>query len=59
MDEKSLMWVEIQAQTVELGCQIFLVTTYQKGEKYTKQPQNIPKGNKIYHLMTTKYAKGP
>jgi hypothetical protein len=45
MDEKSLMWVEIQAQTVELGCQICQLTnTYQKGKK-------------VYQT-TTKYTKG-
>jgi hypothetical protein len=26
----------------EQGCQIFLGTTYQNGEKYTKGPQNLP-----------------
>jgi hypothetical protein len=30
------------------GCQIFLGTTYQNGKKYTKSPQNIPNGPKIY-----------
>jgi hypothetical protein len=30
------------------GCQIFLGVTYQKGGNYTKLPQNIPNGNKIY-----------
>jgi hypothetical protein len=32
------------------GCQMFLGTTYQYGEKYTKWPQLAPKGHKIYHL---------
>jgi hypothetical protein len=32
------------------GCQIFFGTTYQNGEKYTKQPQNVPNGHKIYHM---------
>jgi hypothetical protein len=41
------------------GCQIFLGTTYQNGEKctklpkYTKWTQNIPNGHKIY-LMAVK-----
>jgi hypothetical protein len=30
------------------GCQIFLATTYQNGEKCTKLPQNIPNGHKIF-----------
>jgi hypothetical protein len=37
------------------GCQIFLGTTYQNGEKYTKWPQNVPNGYRhtyiIYHLV--------
>jgi hypothetical protein len=40
------------------GCQIFLGTRYQNGEKYTKWPQNIPNDLKIYQ-MTTKYTKWP
>jgi hypothetical protein len=28
---------------LRLGCQIFLGTTYQNGEKYTKGSQNLPK----------------
>jgi hypothetical protein len=32
------------------GCQIFLGTTHQKGKKYTKEPQNIPNGHKIYRM---------
>jgi hypothetical protein len=30
------------------GCQIFLDTKYQNGEKYTKWPQNIPNSHKIF-----------
>jgi hypothetical protein len=30
------------------GCQIFLSTTYQNREMYTKLPQNIPNVNKVY-----------
>jgi hypothetical protein len=29
------------------GCQIFLDTMHQKGEKYTKWPQTIPNGHKL------------
>jgi hypothetical protein len=32
------------------GCQIFLGPKYQKGEKYTKLPQNIPNGYKIFPM---------
>jgi hypothetical protein len=38
------------------GCQIFLGTTYQHGEKYTKLPQNVPNGHKKYQ-MAVKYSK--
>jgi hypothetical protein len=38
------------------GCQIFLGTTYQNENKYTKTRTNIPNRNKIYQ-MATKYAK--
>jgi hypothetical protein len=31
-------------------CQIFLDPKYQNGEKYTKLPQNIPNGNKIFPM---------
>jgi hypothetical protein len=30
------------------GCQIFLGTTYQNGEKLTKWPQNIPIRHETY-----------
>jgi hypothetical protein len=32
------------------GCQIFLGPKYQNGDKYTKLPQNIPNGHKIFPL---------
>jgi hypothetical protein len=32
---------------VHQGCQIFLGTKYQNGEKYTKLPQTIPNVHKI------------
>jgi hypothetical protein len=32
------------------GCQMFLGTTYQNGEKCTKWPQDIPNGHKIYQM---------
>jgi hypothetical protein len=44
--------------SLEQGCQIFLGATYQKGEKYTKLPQNIPNYLKIYQV-TSKYTKLP
>jgi hypothetical protein len=34
----------------EQGCQIFLGTVYQNGEKYSKLPQNIPDVHKIYQM---------
>jgi hypothetical protein len=40
------------------GRQIFLDTTYQNGEKYTKRPQNIPNGHKVYQI-SIKYYKCP
>jgi hypothetical protein len=46
------------------GCQIFLGTNYQNGEKYTKRPQNIPNGHNIpisnghkIDQMVAKYTK--
>jgi hypothetical protein len=32
------------------GCQIFRGAKYQNGEKYTKLPQNITNGHKIYQM---------
>jgi hypothetical protein len=32
------------------GCQIFLGTIHQNGEKYTKLPQNIPNVHKINQI---------
>jgi hypothetical protein len=32
------------------GCQIFLGPEYQNGENYTKLPQNIPNGHKIFPM---------
>jgi hypothetical protein len=40
------------------GCQMFLGTIYQNGKKYTKRPQNVPTGHKIYH-SAVKYTKWP
>jgi hypothetical protein len=40
----------------EQGCQIFLGTIYQSGEKYTKMAIKLPKVHKIY-LMIIKYSK--
>jgi hypothetical protein len=46
------------------GCQIFIGPKYQSGEKYTKLPQNIPNGHKIFPMavkyvdqMVIKYTK--
>jgi hypothetical protein len=41
---------------VHQGCQIYLGTTYQNEEKFTKIAQNIPNYNKI-PKMATKYTK--
>jgi hypothetical protein len=32
------------------GCQIFLGPKYQKGEKYTNLPQNVPNGHKLFPM---------
>jgi hypothetical protein len=40
------------------GCQIYLGTTYQNGEKFTKLPQNITNGHKTYQTVV-KYSKLP
>jgi hypothetical protein len=47
---------DMDRQTQEQGCHIFLRTTYQSVEKYTKWPQNIPNSHKMSQ-MTTKYPK--
>jgi anionic cell wall polymer biosynthesis LytR-Cps2A-Psr (LCP) family protein len=39
-------------------CQIFHVASYQKVEKITKSPQNIPNGHETYQ-MVLKYSKRP
>jgi hypothetical protein len=39
----------IEATFVQ-GCQIFLGTKYQNGEKYTKLPQNKTNGHKIFQM---------
>jgi hypothetical protein len=36
--------------THDQGCQIFLGPNYQNGIKYTKCPQNIPNGHKIFPM---------
>jgi hypothetical protein len=43
---------------LEQDCQIFLGATYQNGKKYTKWPQNITNGHKIYQTATI-YTKWP
>jgi hypothetical protein len=42
--------LDSKASCVAQGCQIFLGTKYQNGEKYTKLPQNIPNGHKIFAM---------
>jgi hypothetical protein len=32
------------------GCQIFLVPKYPNEENYTKLPQNVPNGHKIFPM---------
>jgi hypothetical protein len=39
----------------EQGCQIFISTKYQNGEKCTKLIQNVPNGYKI-SLISIKYS---
>jgi hypothetical protein len=36
--------------TAAQGCQILFSTRYQNGKRYTKYPQNIPNGHKIYQI---------
>jgi hypothetical protein len=45
-------------RSVRQCCQMFLFTTYQKWEKYTKQTQTIPNDPKMYQ-MAVKQTKGP
>jgi hypothetical protein len=56
---KSVIWTStLRRDTLWLthqGCQIFLGTTYQNGEKYTKWHQNVPNGHEI-HEMAKKYV---
>jgi hypothetical protein len=40
------------------GCQIFIGTTYQNGEQYTKSPQNVSNGHKIYLLAVNYIPNG-
>jgi hypothetical protein len=42
----------------EQGCQILLGPKYQNGEKYTKLPQNIPNGHKLFP-MAKNYFQWP
>jgi hypothetical protein len=37
--------------------QIFLGTTYQNGGKYTKWPQNMPNGRKIFRIAIVSHSK--
>jgi hypothetical protein len=39
-----------KAWSQEQGCQIFLGPKYQNGGNYTKVPQNIPNGHKIFPM---------
>jgi hypothetical protein len=45
---------KIGVGTYRQGCRIFLGPKYQKGEKYTKLPQNIPNGHKIFPMAVNK-----
>jgi hypothetical protein len=38
-------------ETRKKGCQIFLVTTHQNGEKYIKTRENVPNGHTIYQHL--------
>jgi hypothetical protein len=40
------------------GCQIFLVQTYQNGEKYTNEPETTPNCHTLYR-MARNYTKWP
>jgi hypothetical protein len=42
-------WICNYARTYQ-GCQIFIGPKYQNGGKYTKFPQNIPNGHKIFPM---------
>jgi hypothetical protein len=60
-----LIFTLVKDSVVVQGCQIFLGTTYQNGEKiyhirikYTKWPQNVQNGHKIYKVAT-KFTKWP
>jgi hypothetical protein len=46
----------VTGELANQGCQIFLATTYQNGNKYTKQPENVPNGHKLYQIAV-KYTK--
>jgi hypothetical protein len=51
--------VTLVVRTIPMqGCQIFLGATHQNGGKYTKLPQNIPKGHPIYQ-MSVKHNRCP
>jgi hypothetical protein len=43
-------------ERLQQGCQICLGPNYQNGDKYTKLPQNIPNGHKIFP-MSVKQTK--
>jgi hypothetical protein len=47
-----------QPRRLQQGCQIFLAAKYQNQKKYTKQPQNVPNGHKIYQLAIN-YTEWP
>jgi hypothetical protein len=49
-----LSFLLLRGAAVAQGCQNFLGTKYQSGEKYTKLPQNIPNGPKIFPMAVPK-----
>jgi hypothetical protein len=49
---------ETEKISLDQGCQIFLVTKYQNGEKYNKLPRTIPNVHKILQ-KTIKWTKCP
>jgi hypothetical protein len=44
------LWRVVTARPIHQGCQIFIGPKYQSGEEYTKLPQNIPNGLKIFPM---------
>jgi hypothetical protein len=49
--------VELGHSSSGQGCQIFIVTTYQNGSKYTKMTTKVPNGYKRYNLTKKHWHK--